>query len=213
MLDRNFHCVDKVYFGDLNAPGVKHSGDEREGDEKGDDEKIHVDLARVAPNVMYLGFVVNSYSGEPLSQVKDVGCRMYNSAVGPGRGTVASYDCSQMRRLGRATALVMCVLYRKRPGDDFWYMHAIGEPAMGRTADDNIDELQAFLRKTPIFAHMSYSAPPPPPQPIAVAVPATARVGQVLAVQTPTAHVLQVVVPPGAPGRAIQVTAPIEYRC
>ena len=115
--------------------------------------------------------------------------------------------------LGRATALVMCVLYRKRPGDDFWYMHAIGEPAMGRTADDNIDELQAFLRKTPIFAHMSYSAPPPPPQPIAVAVPATARVGQVLAVQTPTAHVLQVVVPPGAPGRAIQVTAPIEYRC
>ena len=53
----------------------------------------------------------------------------------------------------------------------------------------------------------------PPPQPIAVAVPATARVGQVIAVQTPSAHVLQVVVPPGAPGRAVQVTAPIEYRC
>ena len=70
MLDRNFHCVDKVYFGDLNAPGVRHSGDEREGDEKGDDEKIHVNLAAVSPQVKYIGFVINSYSGQELDDVR-----------------------------------------------------------------------------------------------------------------------------------------------
>ena len=43
---------------------IVHGGDEREGDEKGDDEKIILYLDRVHPAVAYIGFVINSYSGQ-----------------------------------------------------------------------------------------------------------------------------------------------------
>merc|ERR1712185_580749 len=64
MLDASLHVADLIFFQNLRSRdgSMQHGGDEREGD----DEKIHVNLQAVAPNVKYIGFVINSYSGEEL---------------------------------------------------------------------------------------------------------------------------------------------------
>ena len=46
------------------ATAGEEEGDEREGDEKGDDESIMIDLDKIEPQTTYIGFVINSYSGE-----------------------------------------------------------------------------------------------------------------------------------------------------
>ena len=68
LLDANLKQLDLVFFGKLGSSdgAIRHGGDEREGDEKGDDEKIFLELGRVHPAVAYIGFVINSCSGEAL---------------------------------------------------------------------------------------------------------------------------------------------------
>ena len=123
-----------------------HQGDEREGDEVGDDESIRVDLERVSRRATYLCFCINSFSGEELNDVASATCRFYNSA---SKHELCSFDLSGDGRLD-CTALLMCVLYRAGPAGTDWHMHAVGEPANGRTVQDNVDEFQAFLSKQPL---------------------------------------------------------------
>lgn len=53
----------------------------------------------------------------------------------------------------------MAVMYRVGAAD--WYMHAVGESASGRTVADNLDEWQAFLRRTSLVDIQSRRSEPP----------------------------------------------------
>jgi hypothetical protein len=127
-------------------------GDEREGDEEGDDETINVNLGLVKDEVTYLCFVVNSYSGEKLMCVKDCKAHFYNSETLEESGSFEMTDDKQMA----STALLMMILVKvgNPDGGCDWYAHAVGRAADGRTAKDNVDEFQDYLRTNPLKANI-----------------------------------------------------------
>jgi hypothetical protein len=202
-----------VFFGQLQSRdgSVKHSGDEREGDEVGDDESIVIDLNRVHPSVEYLGFTVNSYSGENLNCVADAKVRLYNTHTQKEHVT---FDMTDASHLG-VTALVLCVLYRVGPD---WWMHAIGEGAHGTMAKDNVDELQDFLRKEKLWpvGGLAQQFKPSVPKaqrckkpPVVVVVPQGVPAGAALQTTTTEGYTLQATVPVGAaPGSQFQIEQP-----
>jgi len=148
MLDSAMQQIDLVFFNKLasNDGAVQHGGDEREGDEKGDDERIFIQLAKVHPAVVYIGLVINSYSGEELDDVKDAGVHLFD---GSSFRDIARYEMSNTAALDKHTALVMGMLYRE-PNSGDWCLRIISEAAQGRTAHENVDELQAHLRRSPV---------------------------------------------------------------
>ena len=70
MLKKQQKKFDIVAFNHLTSKdgSIRHCGDEREGDAKGDDEKINSTSRRLIP-VRYIGFCINSYSGQELDDV------------------------------------------------------------------------------------------------------------------------------------------------
>jgi len=158
LLDANLKQLDLVFFGKLGSSdgAIRHGGDEREGDEKGDDEKIFLELGRVHPAVAYIGFVINSYSGQELDDVKDASCHLYDAS---SYRDLARFEMSNCSFLDKHTALVVGVLLRDM-GTGEWMFEIASEAAQGRTVHDNVDELQAFLRRRPSRA---LQPPRPPP--------------------------------------------------
>ena len=138
-------CVqlDLVYFGKLASSdgAIRHGGDEREGDEKGDDEKIFLEMSRVHPSVSYIGFVINSYSGQELDDVKDASCHLFDHST---CRDIATFRLTNCQMLDKHTALVLGMLFRD--GSE-WGFEIISEAAQGRTAVDNVDELQNFIKR------------------------------------------------------------------
>ena len=65
-LGKDLRPLDIIFFKQLRSKdgSVRHSGDEREGDEMGDDERINVSLPNTSPDIHYIAFVINSYSGK-----------------------------------------------------------------------------------------------------------------------------------------------------
>ena len=165
-LDANLQLVDIVFFKQLTSKdgSIRHSGDEREGDEVGDDEKISVDLARIQPAVKYIGFVINSYSGQELDDVSGAACHLFDPSSGRD---IARYGLSNARELDKHTALLMACLYRDDVNGNSseagfganWFLRIVSEAAQGKVARHLVDELQAFLRRSPA------QAPTTPPEP------------------------------------------------
>jgi len=153
LLDAKLTMIDLVYFGKLRSSdgSIQHCGDEREGDEEGDDEKVILNLAAVHPAVCYIGFVVNSYSGQELDDVAGASCHLFDQRTGRD---LAQYTLTGTKMLDKRTALVMGMLFRADPSAD-WCLRIISEAAMGRTAHDNVDELQNHIKRDP-------PRPPPP---------------------------------------------------
>ena len=158
MLDAKLQCIDLVFFGKLRSSdgSIQHGGDEREGDEKGDDEKIFLELGKVHQAVQYLGFCINSYSGQELDDVKDASCHLFDGAT---YRDLMRYHLTDNKALDKHTALLVGMLYRDDETSE-WAFEAISEAAHGRMAQDNIDELQAFIRRKP---RARLAAPRPPP--------------------------------------------------
>ena len=53
-----------------------HQGDNLTGAGEGDDEVINVDLSKLSKNVQSLVFVVNSFSGQKFTAVRNAFCRL-----------------------------------------------------------------------------------------------------------------------------------------
>jgi len=147
MLDGKLNCLDIVSFSQLRSKdgAIQHMGDEREGDEKGDDEKIQLTLSKVHPSCQYLGFVINSYSGQELDDVKDTSCHLFDSAT---YKDIAKYELTNVKELDKHTALVMGILYRNSFSRE-WCLRIVSEAAQGTMAKDLVDEMQAFLKRNP----------------------------------------------------------------
>jgi tellurium resistance protein TerZ len=155
VLDYKYRPLDLVFFKQLVSKdgAIRHSGDEREGDEGGDDESIHISLPNLHPKVKYIGFVITSYSGQELDDVAKATCHLYDPKT---KVEIAQYAMSHSAALDKHTALVMGCLYKD--GDE-WSFRIISEPAQGRTAHENVDELQNFLHNNPPQAPSAHPEP------------------------------------------------------
>ncbi|CAE8715446.1 unnamed protein product, partial [Polarella glacialis] len=77
MLDSNCRELDCVFFGNVEAKGITHSGDNVTGKGAGDDEVITLDLVSIPAQVDQVMFIINIYSlGKDFSQVASPYCRL-----------------------------------------------------------------------------------------------------------------------------------------
>lgn len=132
--------VDKVWFmSKKGARGaVRHSGDNLTGRGDGDDETIQVDLAALPANVVTLIFTVNSFQGQPFTDVRNAYCRLYDDVTGQ---ELVRFDLSESKP---STGLVMCRVQRDRGGPS-WVMTAIGEFHDGKTVRAMVNPSKQYL--------------------------------------------------------------------
>lgn len=138
LFDENKQLVDNVWFRQLqsNDGSIRHTGDNRTGAGEGDDEQIIVNLNAVPPQVKYLVFTINSFSGQSFKEIENAFCRLVNQK---NNKEIARYDLSGG---GDYTGQVMVKLYRH---EGEWKMHAIGEASRGRTFKDMLPFIQSQL--------------------------------------------------------------------
>lgn len=172
MFDTSGRHLDSVFFGNLSAQGISHSGDNLTGEGSGDDEVISFDLQHVPTSVHQVFLVVNIYSsGQSFSQVANPYCRVINSS----NEELCKYMLSDA---GRQSGLVISRLFRE-PGDVRWGFQAIGVPCGGRTWKDSMASLQQYANVKATAFQMQHAnsmvggpstsatiavAPPAPPQ-------------------------------------------------
>ena len=126
VFDERKKDIDKVWFMKLSGQNraIVHSGDNLTGDGEGDDERISIDLMALSPQVKWLVFTINSFSGQNFSAVRNAFCRLVDDTT---RQELARYD---LGAVGAATAMIMAKLERREDG---WHMTALGEPGSGMT--------------------------------------------------------------------------------
>lgn len=152
-LDSGLNFVDQVWFKQLRSKddAIRHHGDEREGDEAGDDEKMDILFSKIDSGIEYVGFVINSYSGQELDDVSRASCHLFDPSTG---ADIVTYAMTDATTLNGFTALLVACLRRVAPSEtgesDAWTLSILGEAAHGRTVKDNVDELQNFLRRNPL---------------------------------------------------------------
>jgi tellurium resistance protein TerZ len=154
LLDSNYQLLDLVSFKQLVSKdgSIRHSGDEREGDEAGDDEIINISLYSVTERTKYIGFIINSFSGQELDDVAKASCHLFDPKT---KTDIATYTLSNGKELDKHTAVIMGCLFRgDNPSD--WYLRIISLPSQGLVAQKNVDDLQTFLLCNPPQAPASH---------------------------------------------------------
>ncbi|ULH17236.1 TerD family protein (plasmid) [Deinococcus sp. KNUC1210] len=131
VFDERKKDIDKVWFMKLSGQNraIVHSGDNLTGDGSGDDERISIDLSALSPQVKWLVFTINSFSGQNFAAVRNAFCRLVDDTTGQ---ELARYD---LGAVGAATAMIMAKLERTggSGADDGWHLTALGEPGSGMT--------------------------------------------------------------------------------
>ena len=145
-LAKDLRPLDIVYFKQLRSrdKSIRHSGDEREGDQTGDDERMLVSLPNTSPDIHYIGFVINSFSGQELDDIAQASCRLYDPKTDHN---IATYTLSHASSLDKHTALLMGCLFRDIA--ETWNFRVISLPANGKTAHENVVDLQKYLYENP----------------------------------------------------------------
>ncbi|MBL7623145.1 TerD family protein [Frankia sp. AgB1.8] len=140
LYDAHGKDVDRVWFmSKKGAKGaVRHSGDNLTGAGEGDDETIFVDLGALPPTVIALVFTVNSFAGQPFTDVRRAYCRLIDDLTSQ---ELVRFDLSDSKR---STGLVMCKVQRV-PNTPVWSMTAIGEFHDGKTVRAMIEPARQYL--------------------------------------------------------------------
>ena len=166
-LDSSFEVVDVVYFRKLvsDDSSLVHHGDEREGDEIGDDEQISIYLDRMKPEVTYVTFVINSFSGQELDCISKASCHLfYTGTTGNQIVDVGRTSISNNKSLSKRTGLVMLCLFRQ---SNDWFLRVINEPAIAKVAHQLIPKVKKILQDDPFPC----TSPVPDPEIIVTAMP------------------------------------------
>jgi tellurium resistance protein TerZ len=138
VFNADHQLVDQVWFQQLTSRdgAIQHTGDDLTGSGRGDNESIVVDLARVTPEATCLVFVVNSFSGQDFSKIKNAFCRLVDLDA---NSEFARFDLSES---GPYTAQIMAKVQREGSG---WQMTAIGAPCSGQTFKDLLPTTLPYL--------------------------------------------------------------------
>lgn len=116
---------------------IQHTGDNLTGEGSGDDEAITVHLDGLPAQVCGLVFVVNSFSGQKFTEVKDAYCRLVDAG---SEQELVRFDLTNAEP---HTGVVMCKLVRQFSGE--WVMTAIGEYVDAKTARGMVKPAAAML--------------------------------------------------------------------
>ncbi|MFI5533184.1 TerD family protein [Kitasatospora sp. NPDC051853] len=137
--DAKRNKVETAWFMKLSVfdGAIAHSGDSLTGEGAGDDESITVHLDGLPAEVCGLVFVVNSFSGQKFTDVKNAYCRLLDAGSGQ---ELVRFDLTTSEA---STGVVMCKLVRQYSGE--WVMTAIGEYVDAKTARAMVKPAGAML--------------------------------------------------------------------
>ena len=112
-LNSSLAKVDIVWFRKLTSDdrAIQHSGDEREGDEVGDDEKIQIQLGDINPEIKHIAFVINSFSGQELDDIRLAACHLFDPTTGV---EIAKYKLSNNVAIVTTVAFHSHITYCKK---------------------------------------------------------------------------------------------------
>ncbi len=116
---------------------IQHTGDNLTGAGSGDDEAIDVHLESLPAEVCGLVFVINSFSGQRFTDVRNAYCRLLDASSGD---ELVRFDLTNAEP---HTGVVMCKLVRQYSGE--WVMTAIGEYVDAKTARGMVKPSAALL--------------------------------------------------------------------
>lgn len=143
MLDASFRYVDAVFFGNTEAPGIQHTGDNLTGEGEGDDERIMIDFSKITLQVTQIFFVINIYTkGTTFAQVANPYCRV---VMGDG----SEFCRYQLLEAGNQQALMVARLFREERSEERWGFQAIGVPCRGQTFKDSMPAILQEAQKRP----------------------------------------------------------------
>jgi len=145
MFDEKKNLLDVVYFGNLRALGIQHTGDDLTGDEDGDDgldnEVVMVNLSQIPANVEQIVFILNSYKQQDFATIPFASIRLYEGTPERVDEIVATYEIANDPKFAGYVSMILGKLYR-RNGE--WKFSAIGEP----TKDQKLEQtLQTVYQK------------------------------------------------------------------
>jgi len=142
LLDEGGGHVDTVFFGNLEYPGVTHSGDNLTGEGGGDDETVTLELDKVPSNIRQAIFVINIYTnGKSFAQVASPYCRV----VSKDGEEFCRYQLSEA---GSEQGLLVARLFWDASGRR-WSFQAAGMPCGGKTWKDSMPTLMQFAHMPP----------------------------------------------------------------
>lgn len=147
VFDANKQLLDVVYFGQLTAAGIRHSGDDLTGDMDGDDgldnEVINVNLDQLAHNADHVVFVLNSFRGQDFKTIPFASIRLYEGTASRVDSVHAVYDIANDPKFAGSVSMVLGKLYKH---NDSWKFAAIGETTPDRELKGTITTVtQAYL--------------------------------------------------------------------
>jgi len=143
LFDANKQLNDVIYFGKLEAPGIRHSGDDMSGDMDGDDgldnEVVVINLSQIPSSVEQVVFVLNSYKKQDFATIPFASIRLYEGTPERVNEVVAKYDIASDPKFSGFVAMVLGKLYR-RNGE--WKFAAIGEPTRDEKLEQTLQSVQ-----------------------------------------------------------------------
>ena len=120
--------INTIYFGNLSAKGIRHSGDDLVGDIYGDDgldnEVMNIDLGEIPSNIEQIVFVLNSYKRQDFATIPFASIRLYEGTPSRVNRVFANYNIASDSKFSGYVSMILGKLYR-RNGE--WKFSAIGE--------------------------------------------------------------------------------------
>ena len=129
LYDADKQLKNVVYYAELEAAGVKHSGDDLTGDEDGDDgldnEVIQINLPAIQDDIAHVVFILNSYKNQDFATIPFASIRLYEGVPTRVNSIVATYNIASDAQFVGYTSMILGKLYRR---NNEWKFSAIGEP-------------------------------------------------------------------------------------
>jgi len=128
MFNKRNHLNNTVYFRNLVAKGIRHSGDDLVGDVYGDDgldnEVMTINLQDIPDHIEQLVFVLTSYKKQDFATIPFASIRLYEGTSNHVNKIFATYNIASDSKFAGYVSMILGKLYRR--GND-WRFSAIGE--------------------------------------------------------------------------------------
>ncbi|MCQ2820865.1 MAG: TerD family protein [archaeon] len=137
LFDEADNILDIIYHKNPKSKdgSVYHMGDNKTGAGEGDDEIMGINFLKIAPNIMSMAVVLNSFKGNTLKGVKSGFIRLFDS-----NGPIGCYLIGE----GKDSTGLLLGLFRRDISGRFLFQATI-EPISGVTAPESANEVQCLL--------------------------------------------------------------------
>lgn len=143
MFNEKNQLINMVYFGNLTAQGIQHSGDDLVGDIFGNDgldnEVMKLNLPDISSKVQQLVFVLNSYKKQDFATIPFASIRLYEGTASHVQKVFANYNIASDAKFSGYVSMILGKLY-KRNGE--WKFSAIGEACQAKDLKSTLQLVQ-----------------------------------------------------------------------